>query len=271
MLMLLSPAKTVDENACRAGIPQAEPRLKEHTLELLQILKKKSVADVKKLMSVSDDIAKLNVGRYKDFEKLKAKQAVLLFDGVAFKGLKASEFSEGDLEFAHEHLRILSGFYGVVRALDMVKPYRLEMGTRLQTPRGKDLYSFWGDLITDQLRMDIASRPEEEKFIVNCASQEYFKSVRSSELPEGVKVLNMQFPAATVYAKAARGQMCRFIILNRIKHPDGLKEFKGTDGEWAFDEDASTDTNFVFVRTVGAKPRKAPATPARKTKRAKAV
>eukprot|EP00894_Picocystis_sp_ML_P001516 jgi/Pico_ML_1/52033/g2806.t1 len=87
--MLLSPAKTVDENACRAGIPQAEPRLKEHTLELLQILKKKSVADVKKLMSVSDDIAKLNVGRYKDFEKLKAKQAVLLFDGVAFKGLKA--------------------------------------------------------------------------------------------------------------------------------------------------------------------------------------
>lgn len=271
MLMLLSPAKTVDETASRTGLPQSEPRLKEHTQELLQILRKKSVADVKKLMSVSDSIAKLNVGRYKDFEKLKEKQAVLLFDGVAFKGLGASDFSKADLEFAHEHLRILSGLYGVVRALDTVKPYRLEMGTRLQTPRGKDLYSFWGDLIMEQLRMDLAKQPEEEKFIVNCASQEYSKSVKFDELPEGVKVLNMQFPAATVYAKTARGQMCRYIILNRIKHPDGLKDFTGTDGEWSFDENASTDTNFVFTRKAVAKPRKASAAPARKAKRTKAA
>eukprot|EP00240_Pyramimonas_obovata_P015865 CAMPEP_0118926984 /NCGR_PEP_ID=MMETSP1169-20130426/4570_1 /TAXON_ID=36882 /ORGANISM="Pyramimonas obovata, Strain CCMP722" /LENGTH=292 /DNA_ID=CAMNT_0006868657 /DNA_START=147 /DNA_END=1025 /DNA_ORIENTATION=- len=233
----------MSETSCQS---KSDPRMTADAKELLQVLQKQSLANLKSLFGVSDAIARLNHERYTNFDELEAKQAVLAFDGPAYKALGASELTDEDLVFAQEHMRILCGLYGVLRPLDLVRPYRLEMSNKLANPRGKDLYTFWGDSITEALNQDLEKSDGKEHFVVNCASQEYFKSVHQDKI-KGT-IYHMMFPGPSVYAKQARGAMCRFIIRKRVAAPEQLKEFVGNEGEWKFNAVQSTDTEFVFVR-----------------------
>eukprot|EP00242_Pyramimonas_sp_CCMP2087_P010277 CAMPEP_0198213456 /NCGR_PEP_ID=MMETSP1445-20131203/28881_1 /TAXON_ID=36898 /ORGANISM="Pyramimonas sp., Strain CCMP2087" /LENGTH=319 /DNA_ID=CAMNT_0043888107 /DNA_START=94 /DNA_END=1053 /DNA_ORIENTATION=- len=240
-----------------------KPRQLQDSQELLKVVQKQSLASLKSLFGVSDSIARLNHNRYTNFDALAEKHAMLAFDGPAYKGLGAPEFTEADISFAQDHLRILCGLYGVLRPLDAVRPYRLEMSNKLANPRGKDLYTFWGDSITESLNQDLneavaTKETQKEMFVVNCASQEYFKAVNVEKLAG--TIYHMMFPGPSVYAKQARGTMCRFIIKNRVTSPEQLKGFTGTDGEYKFNVSHSTETAFVFVRGVSVKTPKAAVT-----------
>ncbi|CAE8594909.1 unnamed protein product, partial [Polarella glacialis] len=175
----------------------------------------------------------------------------LAFDGPAYRGLRANDFKEADRSVAQGCIRILCGLYGVLRPFDLIRPYRLEMGTKIKTLRGNSLYDFWGDDISVSLAQDLkAAKP---KILVNCASQEYWKSIRTAKLPTGVRVVTCDFPGPSVFAKKARGMMCRHIVTNRVTTVDGLKNFNG-DGEdrFAFSPGKSSADKLVFLRTGGA-------------------
>ena len=228
--------------------------MKEQRRQLLSCCEKLSKGDLKKMAGVSDAIANLNHDRFQSFDQQPEKQACLAFDGPAFRGLQAATFDDSDQAFAQQHLRILSGLYGILRPYDLIQPYRLEMGSKLETPKGKDLYSFWGDQITEQLNADLLAAGA--KMVVNCASQEYFKAVRRAKV--NATVVECQFPGPSVYAKQARGMMCRFIVQEKIADVAGLKRFSGYgDNTYAFSEAQSTDCALVFLRVAAAK---APAT-----------
>ncbi|MAZ06139.1 peroxide stress protein YaaA [Marinobacter sp. SS8-8] len=253
MLMVISPAKTLDYESPLATDKVSQPDFLDHACELVDQLKELEPHQISNLMNISDKLGQLNAGRYRNwhtpFTPENARQALLAFKGDVYTGLNAESFSEQDFEFAQQHLRILSGLYGVLKPLDLMQPYRLEMGTRFENSRGKDLYTFWGSRITDELNRLLA---DDDSVLVNLASNEYFKSIRKKDLegrlitPQFKDWKNGQYKMISFYAKKARGQMCRFAIQNRITHADDLKGFN-LEG-YHFSEDQSDKNNWVFLR-----------------------
>lgn len=205
-------------------------------------------------MGISDKLASLNATRFHewhpDFTPDNARQAILAFKGDVYTGLEAERFSEDDFDFAQRHLRMLSGLYGVLRPLDLMQPYRLEMGIRFANAKGKDLYSFWGDIITDKLNDALAQQGDST--VINLASDEYFKAVKPARLkaeiikPVFLDEKNGKFKIISFYAKKARGMMSRYIIENRLTKPEQLTGFN-VDG-YAFDDTASSASELVFKR-----------------------
>lgn len=254
MLILISPAKTLDYQSPLATTRFTQPELLDHSQQLIHEARKLSGPQIGKLMGISDKLASLNATRFHDwqpdFTPENARQALLAFKGDVYTGLQAETFSEADFDFAQKHLRMLSGLYGVLRPLDLMQPYRLEMGIRLANGRGKDLYQFWGDVITDKLNE--ALRQQGDNVVVNLASDEYYKSVRPQKLdaqivkPVFLDEKNGKFKVISFYAKKARGLMSRYIIENRLTTPEQLDNF---DSEgYFFDAAASSAQEKVFKR-----------------------
>ncbi len=249
MLAIISPSKTQDFST---------PDIQDHTLTrqldeseaLVKILKQKTQEELSKLMSISEKLATLNYTRFQDFSTPfnfnNAKQALLAFKGDVYNGIDAPNLSKKDLTFAQDNLRMLSGLYGVVRPLDLIAPYRLEMGTKLANPRGKNLYEFWGSKISELLNED------ESEVIINLASNEYFKGIDKKTLkPKIINIVFKEFKGDKykiigIYAKRARGLMVQYIIKNRIQNSQDLKSFAMED--YRFKEELSDSTTWVFTR-----------------------
>ena len=254
MLTLLSPAKKMNMAPTKTGVPITKPRLLDDTHELAIVAKAQTAEDLKRLMHISDNLATMNFERFQSFNldnrSNTAKPAGLAFDGDVYWGLEAESLSKKTLSYAQDHLRILSGLYGVLRPMDAIQPYRLEMGTKMATKRGKSLYEFWGAGIAEQLNKDLADHSDTT--VVNLASNEYFKAVDSKTLGRTViaaKFLNLKDGKARslmYYAKHARGSMARWIMENRVDRAEGLKDFD-SDG-YSLDAKASTDSELVFSR-----------------------
>ena len=254
MLMVISPAKTLDYDTPPVIEQSTQPRFVEHSVELIDVLREKSPQDIAKLMSLSDKLASLNVARYCSWERestlQNAKQALLAFKGDVYTGLNAEDFSADDFAFAQQHLRMLSGLYGLLRPLDLMQPYRLEMGTKLANARGKDLYAFWGERISQWLNEDLAAQGDE--VLLNLASQEYFGAVKPKALNARIidtvfkDQKNGQYKIISFYAKKARGLMARYVIKERLQDPEGLKDFN-LDG-YRFDPASSSENQLVFLR-----------------------
>ncbi|MBW1212866.1 peroxide stress protein YaaA [Pantoea allii] len=254
MLMVISPAKTLDYESPLATQRFTQPALLEKSQQLIKIARKLSLAQVASLMSISDKLAHLNAERFNswqpDFSLENARQAILAFKGDVYTGLQAETFSEKDFDFAQDHLRMLSGLYGLLRPLDLMQPYRLEMGIKLANPAGQDLYSFWGDLLTEKLNDALASQGDD--VLINLASDEYFKAIKPKKLqarlikPVFLDEKNGKFKVISFYAKKARGLMSRYIIQHRLTKPEQLTRFD-VDG-YAFAADESRENELVFKR-----------------------
>lgn len=254
MLIVVSPAKTLDYETPPTTQSHTQPQFLEHAQQLIAELKALSVQDVAELMKLSDKLASLNVARYEswtpEFTRENAKQAVLAFKGDVYTGLDAESLSEEQLQFAQAHLRILSGLYGVLKPLDLMQPYRLEMGTKFSNSRGKNLYEFWGNIICDQLNNELAAT--ESPVLINLASNEYYKAAKEKNLnariitPAFKDWKGGQYKMISFYAKKARGLMTRYIIENRIEDPEQLKQFD-LEG-YRFAESMSAGDNWTFIR-----------------------
>ncbi|WP_312735514.1 peroxide stress protein YaaA [Brevundimonas sp.] len=253
MLIVLSPAKRLDFTEADVALPASERRFLEDTTSLAKTAKRQSKADLRRLMGISDDLATLNVARFKAFdpESLDGVQAAFAFAGDVYEGLKARELNAEALAWAQDHLRILSGLYGLLRPLDRIQPYRLEMGTRLKTRRGASLYDFWGDRLSKQLNAD--AEGQADPTLVNLASQEYFGAVDAKALklpvvtPQFREEKNGESRIISFFAKKARGAMARFAIDERVEKADDLKAFD-RDG-YRFDKAASTEGEWIFIRS----------------------
>lgn len=253
MLLLISPAKTLSPDKCKEK-KHSIPNFLKESEDLVSILCQKTTNDLKKLMKVSDKIAELNVERYKNFTTPftleNAKQAILAFKGDVYRGLEAESFDEADLDFAQKHLRILSGLYGILRPMDLMQPYRLEMGTRLDNQKGKNLYEFWDEKITNTINSDTQINNDEA--VINLASNEYFKSVKPALLDRPLYTANFKewkgdkYKIIAFNAKKARGMMCQYVIKNRLTNPADLKGFN-MDG-YSYNEELSEDKSFIFTR-----------------------
>jgi len=250
MLFVLSPAKALDFSAPQKLLPMTAPQFDADVIELAKTTRKLTVADLKRLMSLSDNLAELNRARFQAFdpESEDGLQAALAFNGDVYSGLQARTMDKADLDWAQDHLRILSGLYGLLRPLDVIQPYRLEMGTRLKTKRGATLYDFWSDRIAKAL--NVAGQDHADPTLVNLASQEYFGAVDAQALK--LPILNIRFleekdghaRIVSFYAKKARGLMARYAIDNRITRADDLRGFdlegygfvaaQSQPGEWTF-------------------------------------
>ena len=255
MLILISPAKTLDYQSPLATQRYTQPVLLDHSQQLIDVARQLSAPQIKTLMGISDKLADLNATRFHDwqpdFTPDNARQAILAFKGDVYAGMQAETFSDDDFTFAQQHLRMLSGLYGVLRPLDLMQPYRLEMGIRLQNPKGSDLYQFWGDTITQTLNEALAAQGD--NIIINLASDEYFRAVKPKQLdgeivkPVFLDEKNGTFKVISFYAKKARGLMSRYIIENRLTTPEQLKAFD-VDG-YVFDEETSKKNELVFKRS----------------------
>ncbi len=254
MIIILSPSKGQDfESPTPCNLHSIPEDIKDSET-LVRELGKFKTADIQQLMSVSENIANLNVDRVKHFKTPftldNAKQAIYAFKGDVYSGIKINSYNENDLYYAQNHLRILSGLYGCLRPLDLIQPYRLEMKTRLHNPKGENLYQFWGEKITQSLNLALAE--QQQPTLVNLASNEYFKSVKP-KLLEG-KLLTINFKETrdgktrviAIFAKRARGMMADFIIKNRIEHQDGIKDF--TIAGYKFNNKMSDETQWTFTR-----------------------
>ncbi|WP_051215515.1 peroxide stress protein YaaA [Granulicoccus phenolivorans] len=263
MLTVLSPAKSLDYESRLPTRKHSEPRLLAESADLIEVMREKSVAEVASLMHISEDLAALNVQRYADFHTpfttRNARPAALAFHGDVYLGMAPAErFGERDWTEAQKTVRILSGLYGVLRPLDLMQPYRLEMGTRLATPRGKDLYTWWGDRISALLAEDLAASPGAE-VLVNLASDEYFRSVRPRVI--GVPIIAPRFEdtsesgvrsVISFFAKRARGEMAAWLVLNRVRRVGELTGFDGAG--YRYDPASSTRERPVFVRAYADRP-----------------
>jgi cytoplasmic iron level regulating protein YaaA (DUF328/UPF0246 family) len=253
LLIVLSPAKRLDFTEADPALPASERRFREDTANLSRTARARTVAELRRLMGISDDLARLNRERFHAFdaESTDGVQAAFAFAGDVYEGLKARELDAAGLAFAQDHIRILSGLYGLLRPLDRIQPYRLEMGTRLKTRRGSSLYDFWGDRISKCLNAD--AEGQADPTLVNLASQEYFGAIdaRALKLP----VVTPHFRESkdgesriiSFFAKKARGGMARFAIDERIERADDLKAFD-RDG-YRFDKAGSTEADWIFTRT----------------------
>ncbi|MPW19977.1 peroxide stress protein YaaA [Paraburkholderia sp. CNPSo 3157] len=258
MIIVLSPAKSLDYDT--------PPHVKKHTIpdfvddaaELIGDLRRLSPQDIASLMDISDQLAHLNFQRYADwspkFDASNSKQAVLAFNGDVYEGFDAKSLSASDLDYAQQHVRVLSGLYGLLRPLDLLQPYRLEMGTRFANQRGKDLYAFWGERITQALNRQLEKKAGDSRVLINCASTEYFRSVKPKLLAAPVVTPVFEdwkggrYKVISFHAKRARGLMARFAVEHRLDAPEQLKGF---DAEgYAFDADASNDSTYVFRRRI---------------------
>lgn len=254
MLALVSPAKKLDFESDVPVTAHSDMRFRDEALDLAKILGDKSKAEIKSLMSLSDNLAQLNYDRYQgfdqDFTPETSRAAAYAFKGDTYVGLDAYSLDKDDMAFAQEHLGILSGLYGLLRPLDLMQPYRLEMGTKLNTPKGEDLYDFWGGKIT-QACNDVV-KDHKDNSIICLASNEYIKSVQKKDLDGAFvtcdfkDVKNGEAKTIGLFAKRARGAMARFMIQNRVETPEGLKDFD-TDG-YAFRDDLSDKKTLTFVR-----------------------
>ncbi|MDH5445035.1 MAG: peroxide stress protein YaaA [Gammaproteobacteria bacterium] len=254
MLIVVSPAKTLDYESKRPTDIASQPDFLDHSQQLINRLRQFSPLDIAELMKVSMKIADLNVDRYtswkKPFNDSNARQAVLAFKGDVYTGLEAYSFNKTDFKFAQEHLRILSGLYGLLRPLDLMQAYRLEMGTRLQNDRGKNLYEFWGTIITEGLNEQLNKIGSD--CLINLASNEYFKAVKPKALkadiitPAFKEKKNGEYKMIGIYAKKARGMLSRYIIKNRLSDPEDIQSFD-EDG-YGFNKSLSKGNNWVFTR-----------------------
>ncbi|ARU89474.1 peroxide stress protein YaaA [Pseudomonas sp. M30-35] len=254
MLMVISPAKTLDYETLPVTERFTLPQHLEHASDLINLLRDYSPQQIAELMHLSDKLAGLNAARFGSwsakFTPENAKQALLAFKGDVYTGLAADDFTESDFDFAQQHLRMLSGLYGLLRPLDLMQPYRLEMGTKLQTPRGKDLYAFWGDRISGWLNEALAEQGDD--VLLNLASNEYFSAVKRKAL--NARVINTEFrdekngeyKIISFYAKKARGLMARYVIKEKISDVQGLKDF--SDQGYRYAPDRSKPDNLVFLR-----------------------
>lgn len=254
MLIVISPAKTLDFDTPPVTSAYSQPDYLEDSEKLIRKLRTLSRKKIRELMGISKDLAQLNYERYiawhNDFNPDNAKQAVLAFKGDVYLGLEAETFTEEDFEFAQDHLRILSGLYGVLRPLDLIQPYRLEMGTKLPVRRKKNLYDFWGTRLTNDINEVLGGH--EEKVLLNLASKEYFGAIQ----PEQTKATiinpvfkdwkNGEYKILSFFAKKARGRMASWIIRHRIDQVEEVKGFE-LDG-YSFNESLSTSYDWVFTR-----------------------
>ncbi len=254
MLITLSPAKTLDFSPQKLTKTHTTPRFLDDSQKLVDRLCKYSPIRLAKLMGISPKLAEENVERYAawqtPFSPANAKQALLAFQGDVYIGLNAQEFSATDFRFAQDHVRILSGLYGVLRPLDLMQAYRLEMGTKLSNRRGKNLYEFWGTRITDALNDDLQAQGDD--VLINLASNEYFKSVKPKLLeatvitPSFKEAKNGEFKLISFFAKKARGLMASYIVRNRLADPEDIKSFD-CDG-YRFNPKLSSESGWVFTR-----------------------
>ena len=263
MITLLSPAKSLDEESRPTTRKWTEPRLLEESQRLIDVLRTKSPADLAALMHISDELAALNAQRYADFSTpftpRNAKQAVLLFDGDVYQGMAAAErFDERDFTEAQKTVRILSGLYGILRPLDLVQPYRLEMGTKLRTERGTTLYAWWGDTISEVLKADLAASPGAD-VVVNLASDEYSRAVRPDVV--GARIISPRFEdtdprgarrVVSFFAKRARGAMAGWMVRHRVRTATALTGFD--EAGYRHDRVSSTPDVPVFVRSFEDRP-----------------
>lgn len=253
MLVVTSPAKKLDW--AERDQEMTWPALHDNAVELAGVAREQSVADLMKLMHISEDLAKLNYDRFQEFAadpKTEAtRPAALAFAGDTYQGLEAASLEPEEMAWAQEHLRILSGLYGVLRPLDALQPYRLEMGSRLKNPRGKNLYEFWGRKISDALNAQAEAAGTD--ILVNCASQEYFGAVDLAALklrvvtPVFMEDKNGTPKVVSFYAKRARGAMARFIIQRRLTDAESLLEFD--TGGYAYQPQLSEPDKPVFLRS----------------------
>ena len=251
ILVLLSPSKAMNFDPTTLEVT-SNPALDASAMELAEVMKGYDTKGIADLMSLSDNLAELNFDRFQNFGDAQqaSKQAILAFTGDTYKDIPLEEYTEDDFAVAQKHVRILSGLYGVLRPLDLIHPYRLEMGTKLKTERGTSLYDYWGDRVTEELNAELEG--EEDAVVLNCASNEYFKVVNKKKL--GAKAITPVFKdyskgkykVISFYAKRARGMMADFVVRNRIDSADGLRDL--TAGVYAYVEDASTPRKPVFLR-----------------------
>jgi len=253
MLVVISPAKKLSVEGKKPDWFTA-PQFIEHSEKLIKELRKYSPKKLQQLMSISDDLAQLNVERYQQWttnhDAENTKQALFTFTGEVYAGLNATSFKKNELEYAQQHLRILSGLYGVLKPMDAIHAYRLEMGTKLKIGKKSNLYEFWGDTIVKEINNTL--KANNDKVLVNLASNEYFKAVNKKKLATPVitpvfkDFTNGQYKTVMVYAKKARGAMAAFIMKNKIKTIEELTAFD-TDG-YLFNEEASSSKELVFLR-----------------------
>jgi cytoplasmic iron level regulating protein YaaA (DUF328/UPF0246 family) len=258
MLILLSPAKSLDYQSPLLTAEATQPRLAAHTAELIEQLKPLSPEAVGELMHISPKLAELNHARFQNYQPTftahNSRQAILAFTGDVYQGMSLANWSTDDFSAAQQQIRILSGLYGVLRPLDRMQPYRLEMGTKLTTTRGSNLYQFWGSTITELLNKDLTASGSE--LVVNLASNEYFSSVKAKELngqlitPVFKDEKNGKYKIISFYAKKARGMMADFIVRNQVQSVEALKAFN-TSG-YQFDPATSNDQTLTFLRAESA-------------------
>lgn len=254
MLMVISPAKTLDFETPPTTARYTQPQYLDHSQELITQLRELTPAQISELMHLSDKLSGLNAARFGSwnpaFTPDNAKQALLAFKGDVYTGLDAETLDEAELSYAQDHLRMLSGLYGLLRPLDLMQPYRLEMGTRLANARGKDLYAFWGTRISEWLNQALADQGDD--VLLNLASTEYFSAVKRSALnariidTEFKDLKNGQYKIISFYAKKARGMMSRFVISERINDPGQLKSFD-IQG-YRYSAEQSSPDKLVFLR-----------------------
>lgn len=254
MLMIISPAKTLDFDTVPVTATHTQPRFLDQSQTLIDTAKQLSAEDISALMKISDKLGVLNYERFHDwhtpFTADNAKQAVLAFKGDVYTGLDAETLDEAALTWANEHLAILSGLYGLLRPLDLMQAYRLEMGTKLNNSRGKNLYEFWGERVTETLNEQLTG--DDSPVLVNLASNEYYKVIQPKSIAARIVTpifkdeKNGQYKIISFYAKKARGLMARWVIENRAESANDLKQFN-RDGYYFSAEDSS-DNDWVFKR-----------------------
>ena len=254
MLLVISPAKTLDFNQKATTSLFSENDFLPQAEKLVKVLKKYSAPYLMNLMGISEKLARENQERFsvwkRPFDLENAKQALLAFKGDVYLGLDAETLSENELTYAQDHLRILSGLYGVLRPLDLIQPYRLEMGTKINTPSLKDLYTFWGGKLTQSISKALAAQGD--TVLINLASNEYFKSVNKKNLKASIVTpifkdfSKGEYKQISFFAKKARGLMSRFILQNRLENPEDLKHFNAEG--YFFSEKESSTNQFIFLR-----------------------
>ena len=250
---IISPAKKLDYSPVEKNLDSTIPSLLEHSNQLVKDLKSLNPQEVSSLMSLSDKLGALNYERFQEWEtpftKSNSKQAILAFKGDVYQGLDAESLSETELIWAQKHVRILSGLYGILKPMDLMQPYRLEMGTKFTTKRGQNLYDFWNSIITEELNKNFSS---DNTNLLNLASNEYFKSINVSELkanvisPVFMDKKNGKYKIISFFAKKARGLMTRYVIKNRIEDITDIQNFE--EGGYFFSEAMSEDNKPVFCR-----------------------
>lgn len=254
MLTIISPAKKLDIAPVSLALPVTQPVLLGDTEQLMKTTRLLKPKDLKDLMGISDKLADLNHARFQSFttpfDQTNAKPAVLTFNGDVYLGLDAPSLDEHELAWAQDHVSILSGLYGLLKPMDLMQAYRLEMGIRLKTARGKNLYAFWGDRVTNQLTAQLAEHTDNT--LINLASKEYFKVVQSKRLPGAVvtpvfkEIKDGKARIISFFAKRARGLMTRFMVQERVDRPEGIKDFNLSG--YRFNPALSSEDQWIFSR-----------------------